>query len=395
MAATFSRTTRSLQTDRSRPVVVDLLLAALVVAWAAWFVFGQVTVYEVTDKARLEVKSAAHPVASPVLGQVVQTRLAIGRQVTAGEVLVVFDAEAQRRAIQEKRTRLATLAERLVALRRQLETEQEAIGVEDRARAVALDEQHAQIEQAEAAERFARREVESLAPLYRRSMVSALEFRKARTEATKSQAAARAQRLGVSRLEQDRLVQAIDRKARLAKLQREAVDLEKEAVIEEAAMGRLEHDLALRTIRAPVSGRVGEVVAFPVGSVVRAAERLATIVPPGQPHAVAWFPVTGVGRLCRGQPARLRLSGFPWTQYGTLPATVTDVGNEASEGRIRVEFSLDAAALSSVPLEHGLPGAAEVEVERVAPAILVLRAAGQFLRVGRRAEPTGSDRVEP
>jgi membrane fusion protein (multidrug efflux system) len=72
-----------------------------------------------------------------------------------------------------------------------------------------------------------------------------------------------------------------------------------------------------------------------------------------------------------------------------MPATVTEVGNEASEandGRIRVELSLDSGAASSIPLGHGLPGSAEVEVERVSPAILVLRAAGQFLGTKRTPE---------
>jgi membrane fusion protein (multidrug efflux system) len=98
---------------------------------------------------------------------------------------------------------------------------------------------------------------------------------------------------------------------------------------------------------------------------------------------VAWFPAAVVGRLHPGQPARLRLTGFPWTQYGTMPATVADVGNEASGGRVRVELRLASARTSSIPLEHGLPGSAEVEVERISPALLVLRAAGQFLGATR------------
>src|SRR5262249_44778232 len=151
---------------------------------------------------------------------------------------------------------------------------------------------------------------------------------------------------------------------------------------EGAAIRRLEHDLELRTVRAPVAGRVGEVVAFPVGSVVRAAEKMGAVVPLGEPRAVGWFPAASVGGLHPGQPARLRLTGFPWTQYGTLPATVTDVGNEASDGQIRVELRL-AATASSLPREHGLPCSAEVEVERVSPAVLVLRAAGQFLGTRR------------
>ena len=48
-----------------------------------------------------------------------------------------------------------------------------------------------------------------------------------------------------------------------------------------------------------------------------------------------------------------------------------------------------------IPLEHGLPGSTEVEVERVSPALLVLRAAGQFLGTSRPVRPGESDRGQP
>ena len=40
------------------------------------------------------------------------------------------------------------------------------------------------------------------------------------------------------------------------------------------------------------------------------------------------IPVAVVGRIRPGQPARLRLEGFPWTQYGTVAATVAEHLNE-------------------------------------------------------------------
>jgi membrane fusion protein (multidrug efflux system) len=38
-----------------------------------------------------------------------------------------------------------------------------------------------------------------------------------------------------------------------------------------------------------------------------------------------------------------------------------------------------------VPLQHGLPGSVEVEVERASPAALTLRTAGQLLTAPRSA----------
>jgi membrane fusion protein (multidrug efflux system) len=354
-------------------------MGLLLVGWVAWFLFGRVTVYEVTEKGRLETQSTAHAVATPVGGQVVETRLTLGREVTAGEVLVVLDAEVERCARRERQAQLDALRTRLEALGDEIRAEQESLGVQRRARIAAVEEARHQVAQAEVRARLAEQQAETSRALLARRAISPEEYRRNKTEAEVQRVAVQALSLGAVRLEHDRLIQEGERKAHLAELDREAAGLAGGAEIETAAIARLDHEIALRLIRAPVSGRVGELTAeFQVGSVVRAAEKLGSIVPAGEPRLVALFPPAAVGRLRPGQPARLRLDGFPWTQYGTLPAVVTDAGNEASNGLIRVELALAASSASPIPLEHGLPGSVEVEVETVSPAILVLRAAGQL-----------------
>jgi membrane fusion protein (multidrug efflux system) len=108
------------------------------------------------------------------------------------------------------------------------------------------------------------------------------------------------------------------------------------------------------------------------------------ILPPGTLQVVAYFPpAVALGRLAPHQPARLRLTGFPWTQYGSLAATVARVAHEARDGQIRVELSLLPDPPSAIPLQHGLPGTVEVAVEQVAPVTLVLRAVGKRLGIHR------------
>jgi membrane fusion protein (multidrug efflux system) len=122
------------------------------------------------------------------------------------------------------------------------------------------------------------------------------------------------------------------------------------------------------------------VAALQIGAVVRQGDTLGTILPPSTLKIVAHFPPSAaLGRLHPQQPARLRLTGFPWTQYGSLTATVASVAHETHDGQIRVELSLTPDATSTIPLQHGLPGSVEVEVERLAPAMLVLRAVGTRL----------------
>jgi membrane fusion protein (multidrug efflux system) len=121
-----------------------------------------------------------------------------------------------------------------------------------------------------------------------------------------------------------------------------------------------------------------------------AAERLATIVPAGRTRAVAEFACAAGGRIAPGQRAVLRMEGFPWTRFGTLAATVERVASEPVHGRLRVELQLADVAGTHIPATHGLPGSAEVAVERVSPADLLLRAAGRLLTPDSPASPAAA-----
>lgn len=105
---------------------------------------------------------------------------------------------------------------------------------------------------------------------------------------------------------------------------------------------------------------------------------------------VAEFPPSTLGRIRPGQPAELRLDGFPWTKYGTVSASVTSVRSNISEGSVVVEFVVHPDATSRIPLQRGLQGILEVEVDRVSPAELVISATGQRLggmASGREVRP--------
>jgi membrane fusion protein (multidrug efflux system) len=116
--------------------------------------------------------------------------------------------------------------------------------------------------------------------------------------------------------------------------------------------------------------------------VLRQGDTLGVVVPEGALRVVAHFlPTTALGRVQPGQPAQLRLDGFPWAQYGSLAGTVSSVASEARDGVIRVELRLEPATSTAIPLQHGLPGTVEVEVERISPATMVLREAGKHLGV--------------
>ena len=55
------------------------------------------------------------------------------------------------------------------------------------------------------------------------------------------------------------------------------------------------------------------------------------------------------------------------------------MASEARDGLLTVELDLLNLTARRIPLQHGLTGQVAVEVERVSPAFLVLRAAGKLL----------------
>jgi membrane fusion protein (multidrug efflux system) len=79
----------------------------------------------------------------------------------------------------------------------------------------------------------------------------------------------------------------------------------------------------------------------------------------------------------------MRLDGYPWTQYGSIEAAVSHVAGEVRDGTVRVELAVSPSVAVSAPLQHGLPGSLEVEVERVSPAALVMRTAGRGVAAPR------------
>jgi len=297
MSAAFSRTLHAIDKDRVRVRGLFLLIVILL-AWAGWLTMAKVAVYHSTMRARIEVQTAAHSVASEATGRVIESHLTVGAHVEVGDVLVMLDATTENQASAEARVRRQTNLDSCAAISVEVEAEKAAIFLAKSARKAAMVESTSRTNEAEIRNTFAGVE---------EGMLSTLRTQRAASE--------------------------------------------------------LEYQLAAVEFKAKVSP----------------AQRLGTVIPNDKLRAVAFFPTQSVGLLKIGQSAVIRLDGFPWMQFGSVPAVVENVGNEASSGVIRVERVLHPAADCPIPLAHGLPGSLQVQVERVSPATLILRAAGQYL----------------
>ncbi len=387
MSTAFSRTLQALRVDRFRPGATGILTAiAVVAAWTAWCCLAHITLYEVSDKARLEVDRAAYPIDSPLLGRIVRSDVAIGRNVKAGDILIEFDSEPEQLQLREERTKLSALLPQIAAMRSQIAAEELARSEEQRASAVSAEGARSAAKEADVPVKYADIEERRLNQLKSGGLIAERDYLRGKADSERYRAAAESQQIAIRRIEQEQKTRASDRAARIRTVETERSKIEAQIPPLQASIHRLEYEIERRRIRAPIEGRIGEAAILRTGSVLQEGGRIGTVVPSGGLAIIAQFPPpAAMGRIHEGQAARLRLEGFPWMQYGSVPAVVSRVSNEVRDGVVRVEFHLEPQSRSPIPMQHGLPGTVEVEVERITPIALILRNAGRMVTETRSA----------
>jgi multidrug resistance efflux pump len=386
MHAGFPGTARALREDgagrQGRWAALGMLVLAL---WATWLIVARIGVWAVSDDARLERTGREHPVESPVLGEVVAVRVALGERVSAGQVLVELDAQRERRALDEAKARRAGLAEQLGALTGELSESHQALEAAKRGARDELSEVRERLAEATAAADLATADAARVRSLADQGIVGGAEVEAATAAAEQRRAARAALAQQLDRVEWERRAELDDREARLLEREREAARLRGEIDASAAAEQRLRREADRLELRAPIAGVVAQLSDRPPGSVVDEGELVATVLPEGSVRGVATFaPAEALGRIRPGQSARLRLKGFPWTRFGTIGARVVRVAAAPDGTGVRVELELTGNG--GPPIEHGLPASVEVEVERTSPWRILLEAAGR--RLASAPEPT-------
>jgi multidrug resistance efflux pump len=141
---------RALETDKGRrSIVVIATTAVLLIGWGTWFTRAEVIQYEVTEKARVEVIRAAHPIDAPVAGKVTVNHLDLGVDVHAGDVVLELDSETERRRLVEEQARLKAITPELDALERTLQADERVLRDDDLATRTEVDEGRARQRAAE------------------------------------------------------------------------------------------------------------------------------------------------------------------------------------------------------------------------------------------------------
>jgi multidrug resistance efflux pump len=387
MPVAFSRTLRSVEADRSRITAIGILLTGIFAGiWVGWMVMARVSVYAVSDLSRLEADGSVRQIQALHGGRIVRMQMALGGKVKAGDLLAELDTTLERMQAVETQTQGEASGDELLKVQQEIESQRASMAHEGQAATIAIQEARTRLREAETAADYAALEADRKAQLHTADLASDLEVARAKAEVDKQRAVVDGLRLAIDRQTEEQKVQTSEHQARIDGLLREASHLANERRRTGLTVHRLQREIELQRVVAPVDGRIGEIAALRVGSVITAGERLGVIVPSGRLKIVALFkPAVAVGRIRSGQLARIRFEGFPWAQYGTMPAKVSRVANELRDGYVRVD--LEPLAGSRIPLQHGLPGATEIELERISPATLFLRSSGEMIK-GHVQEPT-------
>lgn len=168
------------------------------------------------------------------------------------------------------------------------------------------------------------------------------------------------------------------RLAYLAETQRSLSDRLSKASLEQRQLEQQGAKTAQRErltrLVAPVAGTVQQLAVFSTGGVVTPAQTLLVIVPEGaEVTAEVVIENKDIGFVSTGQPAEVKVETFSFTRYGTLPATVSwvtqDAVNDDKRGAIfpatlRLERAVMDVNGKAVKLAPGMQVTAEVKTGR-------------------------------
>jgi multidrug efflux pump subunit AcrA (membrane-fusion protein) len=119
-------------------------------------------------------------------------------------------------------------------------------------------------------------------------------------------------------------------------------------------------------IRSPVSGKITLTRFRNENQVIKAGEILATVVPDSPANIIvrALIPVSGLAKIEIGQTVNIKLSGFPYMQYGVLKGRVSSFSQVPGEGGFTADIELTEGMTSTyrekIKFIHQMDGTADI-----------------------------------
>lgn len=351
------------------------LIMAFALIALLWAVFGRVDV--VATAVGKIIPNDRTKVIQPVETAVVKTiHVRDGQQVQPGQVLIELDATTA--AADSERLRSESLTARLEARRaqallialangaapqlkplagadaaRMLTEQSQAAGEyqEYQARRLQLEaeisrrraELQATLDQVAKLEQtapIARQRAQDYQRLVKENFISRhgyLEREQARIEQEQDLAASRSKvtEIRAALIEAQRQQNTLAAEIRSQLLDQLNLATQKAASLEQELV-KAEQRNRLMTLTAPVAGTVQQLAVTTVGGVVTPAQPLMVIVPRENVLEVeAMLPNKDIGFVNAGQDAEIKIETFPYTKYGTLHGTITQVSSDAIQDEKR------------------------------------------------------------
>jgi multidrug resistance efflux pump len=358
-------------------VSVGLVILAM---WLVWGAFADVAVYRSSKSARLETDPPPSRVASTLAGRIDTVALQTGNHVEEKQVLVQLDTTQVKIAVDKARARVTALTPQIASLAREVALQGDEVVQRGAAEQGAEAEVLARMRGAQAELAAAEHELVLETDAVKAGVSPVVVRDRAESTVQQKRAAFEAIQHESQALVSTHRGAGDGRRSLKEQLERQYAELSNDLAAAKSQLAQSEVDLDHLTIRAPVSGELGEVMQLRPGAVLHEGEVIATIVPDNlKLHVIAAYGADSLGLSKVGQHAFVRLDGFPWTHYGTVDATVTSVGSELRENAIRVELDLGAKS-DRITTANGMTGNVDVEISRASPFGLFLRMIGQGSR---------------
>ena len=381
MPAPFSRSMRFLATDRGRRSKLAILIAMIFIgAWLVWFFGARISVYEVSEDARVEVGRVAYRVDAPVTGQVGAVHLALGRNVQAGQVLLELVDRDLRLALVEKRTRVTGLGAEIELLKRQLETAHSTLGAYHSVAGAEIGEADAHRREAALLARLAHEEAERAERLFQAGLVSAADVARRRIEEEARGALAKGSEQTVDRVEAEGRARRSDLAGAVARLSERSWSSSKELGGPRKRPSTRSDTISIYGTARPSPNRRDR--GAPGGFRPQSGR-------PDRPHRTSRR--SARGREVLGRQRQRACPSRSARAAASLQLPMAAVRHPLGDGRERrkrgarrplasgARHPSGSAFLASL-CSTGSTGTVEVEIERVSPAVLVLRTAGRRLR---------------
>lgn len=387
MAYPFDRTLRSLNGHESGTRVLLVVLVMLGVSGlVVWAAIARVPIVKVSSQARIEPHDEVYRLEPPSAGRVIRSRLKLDEDVKEGEPLIEFDTRTEQLELEQSKATEVALEHELSVIRDLIASKKNEASATGQVDEVAIREALEREQELTPRQRLAQERAQ-LAAKSPSGSVSELEKLERATDVDAIKSAKSAQRLAIMRLRRERTVRGQALTAQVLQLKRDELKVEGQLRELKVTIERLEYLIEKKHYRAPASGRLVDVVELAAGAFIADGQRVGTIVRDDANVRVrARFPKEVVGLIRPGQHAQLKFDGYPWTVYGTVGATVSRVGTEPGQvatpenipGTVRIELDIEPPSDKRIQLRHGMTATAEVEVARVSPVALLMRAVGEW-----------------